>query len=70
MSHDATRAPTPDAKAERLHAAIQKLILMRETGPKRAAWHQARVQTLWRLQRELAAHEASARAASAHHPDA
>ncbi len=38
----------------RLDAQIQALILMKETGPKSAAWHRARVRTLWRLQQQVA----------------
>jgi hypothetical protein len=38
----------------RLEALIQALILMKETGPKSAAWHRARVRTLWRLQHQVA----------------
>jgi len=34
---------------------------MRETGPKRAAWHAARARLIWRLHAELQ-HEAEARA--------
>ena len=47
--------PPPNARdAQELRAQIRKLILMKETGPKSAAWHRARVQTIWRLQRKLA----------------
>jgi hypothetical protein len=28
-------------------------VLLRETGPKSAAWHRARVRTIWRLHRLL-----------------
>jgi hypothetical protein len=38
----------------RLTGALRRVVLMRETGPKRAAWHRARVQTIWRLHRLLA----------------
>jgi hypothetical protein len=38
----------------RLQAQAQALILMKETGPKSAAWHRARVRTLWRLQQQIA----------------
>jgi hypothetical protein len=44
-----------EAALTRLDEQIQKLILLKETGPKSAAWHRARVQTLWRLQARLAA---------------
>ena len=39
---------------DHLRSQIRKLVLMRETGPKSAAWHRARVQTIWRLQRQAA----------------
>ena len=38
---------------EQLHARLRQLILMRETGPKSAAWHAARVRMIWRLHDEL-----------------
>lgn len=38
---------------EQLQRQIRQLILLRETGPKRVAWHNARVQLLWRLHRRL-----------------
>jgi hypothetical protein len=40
-------------KQERLRARLRQLILMRETGPKRAAWHTARARLIWRLHAEL-----------------
>ncbi len=47
--------PPPNARdVQELREQIRKLILMKETGPKSAAWHRARVQTIWRLQRKLA----------------
>jgi hypothetical protein len=33
--------------------AVRQLILLRETGPKSAAWHRARVQLIWRLHRQI-----------------
>ena len=45
------------SKQERLRARLRQLILMRETGPKRAAWHTARARLIWRLHAELQ-HEA------------
>lgn len=57
MSRDADHASaTLDAESQRIAAAVRQLVLMKETGPKSAAWHRARVQTIWRLQRALAAH--------------
>jgi uncharacterized coiled-coil DUF342 family protein len=37
----------------RLNAALRRVVLLRETGPKSAAWHRARVQTIWRLHKQL-----------------
>ena len=42
--------PKPDSYQ---NLAVRKLILMRETGPKSAAWHRARVQLIWRLHRQI-----------------
>jgi hypothetical protein len=44
--------PSPNRRQE-LHARLRQLILMRETGPKRAAWHAARARMIWRLHDEL-----------------
>ncbi|WP_322821579.1 hypothetical protein [Chloroflexus sp.] len=38
-----------------LHLALQRIVLLRETGPKSAAWQRARMRTMWRLQQQLAA---------------
>jgi hypothetical protein len=40
-------------RQEQLRARLRQLILMRETGPKRAAWHSARARLIWRLHDEL-----------------
>jgi hypothetical protein len=48
MTEEATRI-----KQEQLQARLRQLILMRETGPKRAAWHAARARLIWRLHAEL-----------------
>ena len=51
------RQPTSELPAdhpEHLHAQVRKLVLMKETGPKSAAWHRARVRTIWRLQQRAA----------------
>ena len=48
MSEDSTTSTQ-----ERLRARLRQLILMRETGPKRAAWHTARARLIWRLHAEL-----------------
>jgi hypothetical protein len=44
----------PEDRKEQLRARLRQLILMRETGPKRAAWHEARARLIWRLHDELA----------------
>lgn len=41
------RAETPEVR--RIRTALHQVVLLRETGPKSAAWHRARVQTIWRL---------------------
>ncbi|HEX6290014.1 MAG TPA: hypothetical protein VFZ66_12530 [Herpetosiphonaceae bacterium] len=54
MSHDADHGrPAPDDEAARLRDTVRRLVLMKETGPKSAAWHRARVQTIWRLHQRL-----------------
>ena len=56
----------PISNQERLRARLRQLILMRETGPKRAAWHAARARLIWRLHAEIqqeAQADASAEAA-------
>jgi hypothetical protein len=42
-----------DKRQAQLRAQLRQLILMRETGPKRAAWHAARARLIWRLHDEL-----------------
>lgn len=42
-----------DAEAKHLRDTVRQLVLMKETGPKSAAWHRARVQMIWRLHRQL-----------------
>lgn len=64
MSRDEKRPTSaPGAESERIAETVHRLILMRETGPKSAAWHRARVQTIWRLQQKLAT---QAQSSSAH----
>lgn len=54
MSHDVGRdPPEPDTEAKRLQDTVRQLVLMKETGPKSAAWHRARVQMIWRLHHRL-----------------
>lgn len=43
----------PISNHERLRERLRQLILMRETGPKRAAWHAARARLIWRLHAEI-----------------
>ena len=43
-----------------LQARLRQLILMRETGPKSAAWHAARARLIWRLHDEISRDCASA----------
>jgi len=40
-------------RREQLRTRLRQLILLRETGPKRAAWHTARANLIWRLHDEL-----------------
>lgn len=55
MSHaEDPAASRLDAEANRLEDTVRQLVLMKETGPKSAAWHRARVGLIWRLQRRLA----------------
>lgn len=39
----------PNTPRQRLTSALRRVVLLRETGPKSAAWHRARAQTIWRL---------------------
>ncbi len=42
--------PEPEENRHtRLTQALRRVVLLRETGPKSAAWHRARAQTIWRL---------------------
>ena len=56
---DQAEPPRVD-EIELLHRQVRQLILMRETGPKRAGWHAARARLIWRLQAEIARLEAAA----------
>jgi hypothetical protein len=38
-----------NSRRGRLTQALRRVVLLRETGPKSAAWHRARAQTIWRL---------------------
>lgn len=42
-----------DLHTQHLRRQLQQLILLRETGPKSAAWHQARTRMIWRLHNEI-----------------
>ncbi len=52
-NEDQAEEVSPRHRIERLREDIRKLVLMKETGPKSATWHRARVRTIWRLQRQL-----------------
>jgi hypothetical protein len=39
----------PETTDENLKLALRRVVLLRETGPKSAVWHRARVQMIWRL---------------------
>lgn len=41
----------PAARAAQLNSSLRRVVLLKETGPKSAAWHRARVRTIWRLHR-------------------
>jgi hypothetical protein len=55
LDHHTTNMDKPpdDKQQDRLHARLRQLILMRETGPKRAAWHEVRMRLIWRLHDRL-----------------
>jgi hypothetical protein len=40
-----------EPRAASLNGALRRVVLLKETGPKSAAWHRARVRTIWRLHR-------------------
>jgi hypothetical protein len=40
-------------RREQLRSQLRQLILLRETGPKSAAWHAARARLIWRLHDEI-----------------
>jgi hypothetical protein len=40
-----------ESRRARLTQSLRRVVLLRETGPKSAAWHRARAQTIWRLHR-------------------
>ncbi len=44
-----------DQRANAIRIALQRIVLLRETGPKSAAWQRARIKTMWRLQQQLTA---------------
>jgi ADP-ribose pyrophosphatase YjhB (NUDIX family) len=52
VAENMTKQPT-NKQQEQLRARLRQLVLMRETGPKSAAWHAARVRLIWRLHNEL-----------------
>jgi hypothetical protein len=60
-----------ETRGSRLNSALRRVVLLRETGPKSAAWHRARVATIWRLHRliEQDGHEREAAGEDAPHAD-
>lgn len=50
--------PAPETRLDRLQLRLRQLILMRETGPKRPAWHAVRSSLIWRLHDEIAREQA------------
>ncbi len=50
-------AEPQENRRDRLRGRVRQLILMRETGPKRAGWHQARMRMIWRLHDQIRAEE-------------
>ena len=50
-------ASPPESRKERLRGRVRQLILMRETGPKRSGWHQARMRMIWQLHDQIRAEE-------------
>ncbi len=44
-------------RREQLRIRLRQLILLRETGPKSAAWHAARTRLIWRLHDEIKSEE-------------
>ncbi len=44
--HEHQPEPTP---MERITRSLRTVVLLRETGPKSAAWQRARQQTIWHL---------------------
>lgn len=51
--------PSDQNRAAHLRSALRRVVLLRETGPKSAAWHRARVQTIWRLHAQIEREQAS-----------
>jgi hypothetical protein len=41
------------AVTRRINDSLRRVVLLRETGPKSAAWQHARKQTIWRLHARL-----------------
>lgn len=44
-------------RTDYLNAALQRLILLRETGPKSTSWQRARKEAIWRLHALLEAQQ-------------
>lgn len=45
--------PPVDPLREQRRLRLRQLILMRETGPKRPSWHEARMRLIWRLHEQI-----------------
>ncbi|GAB4170976.1 MAG: hypothetical protein Fur005_32640 [Roseiflexaceae bacterium] len=52
-----THDDPPPSRPELLRLRVRQLILMRETGPKRPAWHRERMRLIWRLHDQIRAAE-------------
>jgi hypothetical protein len=63
-------ADIDDSRRGRLTQSLRRVVLLRETGPKSAAWHRARAETIWRLHRMLERQQADDAADEARRKDA
>lgn len=63
MHYLSMKHTSSEDRLNRLQTELRQLILMRETGPKRSAWHAARMRLIWRLHDQIARAIAEAGAA-------
>jgi hypothetical protein len=49
MIRDKSLRAKLNPRIRRINDSLHDLILLRETGPKSAVWHDARVRTIWRM---------------------